>query len=130
MSAAADQDLGQDLGQNLSEDLGDEAIAAAILALLRARNPGVSICPSEVARRLRPSDWRPLMPQVRESAGRLVREGRLRATQRGKAVDPRTARGPIRLALPETLGEPNKGSCDDHNAKATTPPLDSGARSA
>ncbi len=76
-----------------------EAIEAEILARTAARGPDRSICPSEVARALA-ADWRPLMPAVRHAAARLVRAGRLRATQRGRAVDPETARGPIRLAAP------------------------------
>jgi Protein of unknown function (DUF3253) len=55
-----------------------------------------SICPSEVARGLA-EDWRPLMPAVREQAGALADAGELRVTQRERDVDPRTARGPIRL---------------------------------
>lgn len=59
------------------------------------RGPEKTFCPSEVARQLAPDDWRPLMPEIR----RVARGLRLRATQRGKAVDPVTAKGPIRLSL-------------------------------
>lgn len=73
-------------------------IADAIDALLGERRDGASICPSEVARRLSPKDWRPLMPTVREVALRMAQAGRIRITQRGRAVDPWTCpKGPIRL---------------------------------
>lgn len=85
MSGASDEDAAR--------------IAAALLARAAARGPGKTFCPSEVARALA-ADWRPWMPAVRQVAGELVDAGRLRATQKGRAVDPRTARGPIRLGLP------------------------------
>jgi hypothetical protein len=75
----------------------DAAIAAAILALLAAR--AGTICPSEAARALA-ADWRPLMADVRRVAADLARARRLVATQRGRPVDPRAARGPIRLGRP------------------------------
>ena len=56
-----------------------------------------TMCPSEVARALAPEDWRPLMSVVREAAASLVASGEIEVTQGGAAVDPATARGPIRL---------------------------------
>lgn len=73
----------------------EEAVAAALLALAAERR--ATFCPSEAARRMA-CDWRPLMPEIRRVAGRLVREGRLAAIQGGAPVDPEAARGPIRLA--------------------------------
>ncbi|MEM9754712.1 MAG: DUF3253 domain-containing protein [Pseudomonadota bacterium] len=73
--------------------MDDARIAAALLALAEARGADRSFCPSEVARALA-EDWRPLMPRIRQVAARLP----LRATQKGAPVDPRTARGPIRLS--------------------------------
>lgn len=73
----------------------DEAIEAALLRLAADRRG--TFCPSEAARALAP-DWRPLMPEVRRVAGRLVEEERLVATQRGCPVEPTEAKGPIRLA--------------------------------
>lgn len=75
-------------------DLTDDRIAAALMLLVRRRGPRASFCPSEAARALA-ADWRPLMPEVRRVAADLP----LLATQRGRPVDPRTARGPIRLRL-------------------------------
>ena len=77
----------------------DTALEQAILDLLAARARGATICPSEAARRVAPDDWRPLMARARSAARRLVASGALEMTQRGHAVDPSTARGPVRLKL-------------------------------
>lgn len=70
-------------------------LRAAILDRALRLGRGRSFCPSEVARDLT-SDWRPLMPDLRAVAAEMPE---IRATQRGIEVDPRTARGPIRLRL-------------------------------
>lgn len=77
----------------------DTALEQAILDLLGARAHGATICPSEAARRVAPDDWRPLMERARSAARRLVVSGTLEMTQSGHAVDPSTARGPVRLRL-------------------------------
>lgn len=83
----------------MTREPDDRAIADAIDALLGERRDGASICPSEVARRLSPEDWRRLMPTVREVALRMAQAGRIRITRRGSAVDPEgPVRRPIRLA--------------------------------
>jgi hypothetical protein len=56
-----------------------------------------SICPSEVARAAAPDCWRALLPAVRAAAARLAAQGRIVVTQRGRPVDIRTVRGPVRL---------------------------------
>jgi hypothetical protein len=63
------------------------------------RGPDKTFCPSEIARRLDPDDWRERMPEIRAVAARLVQSGQLRCTQSGKDADPATAHGPIRLGL-------------------------------
>ncbi|WP_280952607.1 DUF3253 domain-containing protein [Roseovarius aestuariivivens] len=78
----------------LPEEVTQEAIEEKLMELARSRGPGKTFCPSEAARALA-RDWRPLMPYVREIAARLP----MRATQRGKEVDPLSAKGPIRLSL-------------------------------
>jgi hypothetical protein len=80
----------------------DAALEAAILSLLEARGRGKSICPSEAARAVAPAEeaWRALMPRARQAANRLAARGALAVTQGGRAVEPSTARGPIRLRLP------------------------------
>jgi hypothetical protein len=84
-------------------------VAAIILDLVRARGAGETICPSEAARRLAadaptsdpdPAAWRALMSGVRAAAARFREQGLIVVTQRGRAVDPLDAKGPIRLGLP------------------------------
>lgn len=58
-----------------------------------------SICPSEVAREAA-SDWRPLMPLVREAARALAKAGKVIATQKDVVVDAVDAHGPIRIRKP------------------------------
>ncbi|MBE7161093.1 MAG: DUF3253 domain-containing protein [Williamsia herbipolensis] len=85
----------------MSEPTRDD-LRRAVLDLLSERKPTSSICPSDVARRVRPDDWRPLMDPVRAAARDLVDAGEVEITQRGEVVDPDTARGPIRIRLPRT----------------------------
>jgi hypothetical protein len=73
----------------------DDRIAEVLMDLAYERGRGATFCPSEAARALA-ADWRPLMPEVRRVAAALP----LRATQKGRPVDPLTAKGPIRLGLP------------------------------
>jgi hypothetical protein len=77
----------------------DAQIEETILELLRARDPGRTICPSDAARALS-DDFRPLMDRVRGVARELVARDRLEVTQSGRVVDIDTARGAIRLRLP------------------------------
>jgi hypothetical protein len=77
----------------------EDEIAATLVALVRERGRGKTLCPSDAARALR-ADWRPLMPAVRATAAKLQQRGALQAFQKGRPVDPATARGPIRLGLP------------------------------
>ncbi|MEO1040769.1 MAG: DUF3253 domain-containing protein [Pseudomonadota bacterium] len=91
--------------------IGWQAIAAyllvmtprdAIIHLLRQRRPDSSICPSEAARLVSGVDtWRDAMDPIREAARDLVAEGLILVTQRGSVVDPKEAKGPIRLRLGE-----------------------------
>lgn len=68
----------------------------AILDLLRHRRG--TICPSEAARRVGGEDWRELMERTREAGRRLAARGEIQVMQRGKVVDPGSARGPMRYA--------------------------------
>ncbi|HJL43016.1 MAG TPA: DUF2256 and DUF3253 domain-containing protein [Myxococcales bacterium LLY-WYZ-16_1] len=76
---------------------GDQALEKAILELLSERQNGASICPSEAAKAVGQTDWRELMEPARQAARRLVAEGKVEITQKGRVVDPSTARGPIRI---------------------------------
>ena len=73
--------------------VSDAEIEAKILELLNAREG--TICPSDAARALA-EDWRPLMDPVRSVARGMEA---IEITQKGRVVDPDTARGPIRLRL-------------------------------
>jgi hypothetical protein len=77
-----------------------EQLEQRILDLLAQRDPGKTICPSDVARATAPDDWRPLMQPVRDAAARLAAAGRIEVTQGGTVVDVTTARGPVRIRLP------------------------------
>ncbi len=82
-----------------------EAITESMLALVAARGPGKTICPSEVARALagdHPDNWGPLMQPVRRVAVRLAHEGRVLITRKGRPVDPDDFRGVYRLSQPSS----------------------------
>jgi len=78
-----------------------DPIEAAIFDKLSQREPGKSICPSEVAKDLQPDGWQRMMGRVRGVAVGLARQGRLVITKKGKPVDPDNFKGVIRLRLPE-----------------------------
>jgi len=77
----------------------DRALEFTILELLSHRGPGKTICPSDAARLLNPNGWEDLMERTRAAAKRLVAEGRIVISQRGKIVDPDHVKGAIRLRL-------------------------------
>ncbi len=75
----------------------EQRLEQAIVSLLESRARTSSICPSDAARAVDADDWRGLMDPAREAARRLVEAGAVVVTQKGAAVDPSTARGPIRI---------------------------------
>lgn len=79
--------------------MDDAKIKACLLEFAAQRGVEKTFCPSEAARALA-SDWRPLMPRVREVAFGLAAEGRLGVFQRGEVVSPSEAKGAIRLGVP------------------------------
>lgn len=81
----------------------DIELEGRILSLLAARSRGASICPGEVAREISLDAWSDLMEPVRMAARRLVDAGEVEITQRGRAVDPSTARGPFRVRLSDNF---------------------------
>lgn len=82
-----------------ASDAGRAArLRAAMLALLRARDPEKTICPSDAARVAGGESWRSAMVAAREVAADLAASGVVEARQRGTPVDLRHARGPLRLA--------------------------------
>ena len=79
---------------------------AATLALLAARAPGATVCPSEVARSLVADNaevgaehWRSAMPAVHDAVDGLVMEGRVRLSWKGKSLKARM--GLYRIAREE-----------------------------
>ncbi len=83
--------------QTPAHDPSAEDLEAAILDLLAQRAPTATICPSDVARAVGGDTWRRLMDPVRQAARHLVDQGEVEITQGGQAIDPETARGPIRI---------------------------------
>jgi len=77
----------------------DVELEQAIIDLLGQRAGGATICPSEAAKAVDSAAWRELMEPARCAARRLVAAGTVAITQRGKVVDPSTAKGPIRIRL-------------------------------
>lgn len=75
----------------------DRALEDAILTTLDKRESGASMCPSEAAQQVAPENWKALMERARSAARRLVAAEKIQITQKGKPVDPSTAKGPIRL---------------------------------
>jgi hypothetical protein len=85
----------------MSTPVEPQRIEERITALVDERGPGKTICPSEVARSLAGTqDFRPLMPHVREVAATMAERGEVVVTQKGRPVDARSVRGPIRLGRP------------------------------
>jgi hypothetical protein len=77
----------------------DRKLEAAIQTLLDQRARDATICPSEAARVVGGDGWRDLMEPARRAARRLVAQGLVEITQKGRVVDPSTAKGPIRIRL-------------------------------
>ena len=75
----------------------DQRLERSILELLATRAAAGTICPSEAARAVGGDGWRDLMGPARRAARRLVAAGEVEITQQGRAIDPSTARGPIRI---------------------------------
>ena len=82
----------------------ESELEATILALAAQRGEGRTICPSEAARALggdHPDGWGPLMQPIRRTAVRLMKDGKVVITRKGRPVDPDDFRGVYRLRLPE-----------------------------
>lgn len=77
----------------------DQTIENNILEFLNDKDPGKSICPSEVVRALFENEerWRSEMERVRCAARRLAHQNKIEITQKNKVVEPSNFKGPIRL---------------------------------
>lgn len=76
-------------------------IKATILKEAAMRGPEKSTCPSEIARKLFPENWRAHMPAIREEAIALQKQGLVLITQKGESVDTAEIKGPIRIKIPK-----------------------------
>ena len=77
-----------------------------LLALLAARAPTATVCPSEVARAMAPKgDWRAAMPTVHSAVDCLLEEGAIRLSWKGNRLTRRD--GPYRIAL--GVGKTDRG---------------------
>jgi hypothetical protein len=74
-------------------------IDAALRALLRSRDPGRSICPSDVARIVGGTAWRQLLPLVRDRAVKMAEVGDLEILRRGRVVTRNASEGVLRYRL-------------------------------
>lgn len=78
----------------------DEAIIAeTILNMATERGADKSICPSDVARMLLPTDWRKHMDKVCAEALKLQAKGSVTITQKGQPIDPHHINGPVRIKI-------------------------------
>jgi hypothetical protein len=77
----------------------DRRLERTLIELLERLAPNASLCPSEVARKAAGETWRSQMEAVRRAGRRLAAQGLVEFTQRGRRVDPPTARGPVRIRL-------------------------------
>lgn len=75
----------------------NQQIEESVIRMLGERNSGASLCPSDPARALWPSDWRVRMPEVHAALRRLALRGEVEWFQGGKRVDPANTRGPFRI---------------------------------
>lgn len=74
-------------------------IQERILSLATERGAEKSLCPSEVARSLWPSDWEEHMEEVRRVARLLHDKSLIEITQKGQVVKDLNFKGPIRLRI-------------------------------
>ena len=90
-------------------DAARETIHRLLMSQRQAKGPGLTICPTQVAKALEASDgppstegdaWRTWLPLVRRTAVEMALSGDLTIKRKGKPVDPESFKGIYRLALP------------------------------
>lgn len=77
----------------------ESLVAETIIAMATARGSTKTICPSEVARKLWPDDWRKHMPEVRACAFMLRDKSQVRITQKGTEIFGNKIKGPMRIQI-------------------------------
>jgi hypothetical protein len=78
-------------------ELEEEVIQSEILLICLERGGFKSCCPSEVARKLYPTNWRDKMDFIRQQAQILNEKGYIKITQKRVPVKAHQ-KGPIRLS--------------------------------
>jgi hypothetical protein len=76
-----------------------QRIDAALFALLRSRDIGKSICPSDVARIVGGRQWRAILPIVRDRAVKMSERGELEILRRKRVVKTNPTQGVLRYRL-------------------------------
>lgn len=74
-------------------------ISETIVELSAKRGKNKTICPSEVARKLGPDEWRNYMEEIRKTAFALRDAGKIVITQKGNVVVGNEVVGPIRIRV-------------------------------
>ena len=93
--------------------IAPEIVEETMLRLAAERGSEKTIGPSDVARVLggnHPDGWGPLMPTIRRVAIKLMKEGRIVVTRKGRPVDPEDFRGIYRIRLAAEAGEGSSAS--------------------
>ncbi len=74
-------------------------ISSAILDVATQRGTEKTTCPSEIARKLFPDNWREQMKNVVDVAIDLHNQGKIMITQKGMPIDVNRIIGPIRIKI-------------------------------
>jgi len=74
-------------------------ISSTIITIATERGHGKTTCPSEIARKLFPNDWRKHMKDVVDVAINLHQEGQVVITQKGIPIDVNHIKGPVRIKI-------------------------------
>lgn len=74
-------------------------ISEAILFTTQERGKNKSICPSEIARKLYPANWRAHMGDVVDVAIQLHQRGLVEIMQKGEVIQVDRIKGPIRIRI-------------------------------
>ena len=74
-------------------------ISSTILDVAIQRGTEKTTCPSEIARKLFPDDWRKHMKNVVDVAIDLNNQGKIAITQKGLPIDVNRIIGPIRIKI-------------------------------
>ncbi|MES2267242.1 MAG: DUF3253 domain-containing protein [Bacteroidota bacterium] len=77
----------------------NNSIPQTTLTMAAERGRDKTVCPSEIARALFPTNWRKHMQEIRDAAIELQKDGKVSITQKGEPVDVGHIKGPIRIKI-------------------------------